>query len=54
MAAGYVSGAVALFLEEHPFATTEAVSDHLRAAGATQRVDALRSPSAGMLYVGPK
>jgi subtilisin family serine protease len=54
MAAGYVSGAVALYLEEHPFASTDAVADHLKATSAGTRVDALRSPAAGMLYVGTK
>jgi subtilisin family serine protease len=52
MAAGYVSGAAALFLEEHPYATTEAVGDHIRAGGAASRVDGSRSAVAGMLYVG--
>jgi len=52
MSAGYVSGAVALFLENHPYATPEAVSDHLRASSAGAHVDAMRTPLAGMLYVG--
>ena len=50
MAAGYVSGAVALFLESHPFATPEAVSTHLQRS-ASLRVD-VRSIRGGMLYVG--
>jgi subtilisin family serine protease len=53
MAAGYVSGAVALYLESHPFATTHAVTDHIRATSSTTLVDPKRSPFAGMLYVGP-
>lgn len=53
MAAGYVSGAVALYLEGHPFATPDAVAAHLTStAGAT--VDPLRSARAGMLYVGTR
>ncbi len=52
MSAGYVSGAVALYLETHPYATPEAVTDHLRASSAGARVDAMRTPWAGMLYVG--
>ena len=51
MAAGYVSGAVALYLERQPFATPDAVGDYLKAtAGAA--VDAARSPRVGMVYVG--
>ena len=53
MAAGYVSGALALFLEAHPFATTEAIAAHLHGSSSmVARVD-LRSPRAGMLFVGP-
>jgi subtilisin family serine protease len=53
MAAGYVSGAVALYLEGHPFATPDAIASYLAAtAGAT--VDTERSPRAGMVYVGTK
>ena len=51
MSAGYVSGAVALYLEAHPYATPEAVSEYLRSSAAGVRVDALRTPWAGMLYV---
>ena len=53
MAAGYVSGAVALYLEAHPFATSAAVAAQIRTTSSTMtRVDP-RSPRAGMLYVGP-
>ncbi len=53
MAAGYVSGAIALYLEAHPFASTDAIFRHLQATSSrVTRVDA-RSPRAGMLYVGP-
>ena len=52
MAAGYVSGAIALFLEAHPFATADAVTGHiLRTASKRATVDP-RSPGTGMLYVG--
>jgi subtilisin family serine protease len=53
MSAGYVSGAVALYLEAHPFATPDQVTDFLHASSAATIVDASRSPRAGMLYVGP-
>jgi subtilisin family serine protease len=52
MAAGYVSGAVALYLEGHPYATPDAVSEYIKASSSGTTVDALRSPDAGMLYVG--
>jgi subtilisin family serine protease len=52
MAAGYVSGAVALYLEGHPYATPDAVEDYLKASSSGTMVDARRSPEAGMLYVG--
>jgi subtilisin family serine protease len=53
MAAGYVSGAIALYLEAHPFASTDAIFQHIQTtASRVTRVDA-RSPRAGMLYVGP-
>ena len=51
MAAGYVSGAVALYLEGHPFASPDEVASFLSStAGAP--VDAAHSPRAGMVYVG--
>jgi subtilisin family serine protease len=52
MAAGYVSGAVALYLESHPFATPSAVEAYIHASSGTTPVDTARSPTAGMLYVG--
>ena len=51
MSAGYVSGAIALFLESHPYATPDAVSEYLRSS-ARVAVDPVRTPTAGMLYVG--
>lgn len=52
MAAGYVSGAVALYLEGHPYATPDAVAEYLVSSSAGTTVDPLRSPDVGMLYVG--
>jgi subtilisin family serine protease len=51
MSAGYVSGAIALYLESHPYATPALVSNYLRASSAGTRIDASRTPRAGMLYV---
>ena len=53
MAAGYVSGAIALFLESHPYATSEAVFQHIQTTASRSTVVDSRSPRAGMLYVGP-
>jgi subtilisin family serine protease len=53
MSAGYVSGAIALYLEAHPSALPNAVAEHIRAASAGMAVDRERSPRTGMLYVGP-
>jgi subtilisin family serine protease len=52
MSAGYVSGAIALYLEAHPRATPEEVSEHVATSSSWTAVDS-RSPRAGMLYVGP-
>jgi subtilisin family serine protease len=52
MSAGYVSGAIALYLESHPSATPDVVSNYLLASSAGARIDAIRTPRAGMLYVG--
>ena len=53
MAAGYVSGAIALFLESHPYATPEAVFQHIQTTASRSTVVDSHSPQAGMLYVGP-
>ena len=53
MSAGYVSGAAALYLEAHPLATTRSVAAHLRATASHEMVVDERTPSAGLLYVGP-
>lgn len=52
MAAGYVSGAAALFLESHPYATPDAVAEAIIRGARPVLIDAARSPSAGMLFVG--
>ncbi len=51
MSAGYVSGAIALYLESHPWATPDDVADYLHSA-ARVPVDLRDTPTAGMLYVG--
>jgi aqualysin 1 len=53
MAAGYVSGAVALYFEAHPLASPEAVYQHLQTTASRVTPVDPRSPRAGMLYVGP-
>ena len=53
MAAGYVSGAVALYLESHPFATSDAISEHITSSSSMAMPVDQRSPDAGLLYVGP-
>ena len=53
MAAGYVSGAIALYLEEFPSATPAEVFAHVtRNTGALVQVDS-SSPRAPLLFVGP-
>ena len=53
MSAGYVSGAAALYLEAHPLATTSSVAAHITSTASHERVVDVRSPGAGLLYVGP-
>ena len=53
MAAGYVSGAVALYLEAHPFVTPKAISDHIKTSSSRASPVDAKSPNAGLLYVGP-
>jgi subtilisin family serine protease len=52
MSAGYVSGAIALFLQAHPGATPSAVADYIRASSRATIVDPTRSPRTGLLYLG--
>ena len=52
MSAGYVSGAAALFLEQHPGAHPDDVIRSLRAAATANVVHDSRSPLSWLLYVG--
>ena len=52
MSAGYVSGAIALYLEAHPSATPQQVATYLRANASGTIVDPSYSPLAGLLYLG--
>jgi subtilisin family serine protease len=52
MSAGYVSGAIALYLEAHPTATPDEVYDYIRASSRFTIVDPTRSPNTGLLYLG--
>jgi subtilisin family serine protease len=54
MSAGYVSGAIALFLEASPAATPDDVSTWLKATATRNVVENTRSPSSYMLYVGAR
>jgi len=53
MAAGYVSGAAALFLESFPNASPDQVADALRKSATTDVIRDARAPFTRMLYVGP-
>jgi subtilisin family serine protease len=53
MSAGYVSGAVALYLESHPRAEPSEAVANLRATATTNVVRDARSPISWLLYVGP-
>jgi subtilisin family serine protease len=53
MSAGYVSGAVALFLESHPNASPDDALDHLRSRATQNVVLDAHSPLSWLLYVGP-
>ena len=52
MAAGYVSGAVALYFEAHPLASADEVSRFIRTSASMEMVVDRRSMNAGMLFVG--
>jgi subtilisin family serine protease len=52
MSAGYVSGAIALYLEAHPAATPMQVADYIHAGATGTIVDPTRSPRTGLLYLG--
>jgi subtilisin family serine protease len=53
MSTGYVSGAIALFLESHPRATPDDAAKHLRVTGTVNTVEDTASPMSWLLYVGP-
>ncbi|MEO7182378.1 MAG: S8 family peptidase [Gemmatimonadaceae bacterium] len=52
MSAGYVSGAIALYLQAHPTATPAAVTEYIRSSSRATIVDPTRSPKTGLLYLG--
>jgi subtilisin family serine protease len=52
MSAGYVSGAIALYLEAHPDASPDDVAGHIRSSSRGTVVDPVRSPRTGLLYIG--
>ena len=52
MSAGYVSGAIALYLEAHPTATPNEVAEHIRSTSRSTVVDPARSPNTGLLFIG--
>ena len=53
MAAGYVSGAVALFLESHPYADPDDAVTYLRRNATANVVQGTYAPLSWLLYVGP-
>lgn len=53
MSAGYVSGAVALFLESHPYADPDDALAYLHANGTQNVVRDTYAPLSWLLYVGP-
>ena len=52
MSAGYVSGAMALYLQANPAATPSEVAEYIRASSRATVVDPTRSPRTGLLYLG--
>ncbi|MEO8562342.1 MAG: S8 family serine peptidase [bacterium] len=52
MSAGYVSGAIALYLEAHPGATPSEVASYIHASASGTIVDPTRSPKTGLLFLG--
>ena len=52
MSAGYVSGAIALYLEAHPTATPDEVATYIRSTSRGTVVDPVRSPNTGLLFIG--
>ena len=54
MSAGYVSGAIALYLEAHPTASPTAVANHIRTTSRGVVVDPARSSNTGLLFIDPE
>ncbi|MEO7086133.1 MAG: S8 family peptidase [Gemmatimonadaceae bacterium] len=54
MAAGYVSGAIALYLETHPRASPDEVAETLKEQATTNTLSNTRSVVSRMLYVGTR
>jgi subtilisin family serine protease len=54
MAAGYVSGAIALFLETHPNATPDEVAANLKEQATPNTIGDTHSVASRMLYVGTR
>lgn len=54
MSAGYVSGAAALFLEQHPSATPDEVADNLKRTATVNALRDTRTTFSRMLYVGTR
>ena len=52
MSAGYVSGAIALYLQANPTATPSEVAEYIRDSSSATIVDPTRSPRTGLLYLG--
>ena len=52
MSAGYVSGAVALFFESHPYATPNEAMSYLRNNATPNIVEDTHAPLSWLLYVG--
>jgi subtilisin family serine protease len=52
MSAGYVSGAIALYLQRHPAARPQEVADYIRSSASGTIVDPTHSPRTGLLYLG--
>lgn len=53
MSTGYVSGALALYLESHPRATPDDAMLYLRSNATVNVVEGARAPMSWLLYVGP-
>jgi subtilisin family serine protease len=54
MSAGYVSGAAALYLEAHPTATPDELSEELKRSATPNVIRDTKSSLSRMLYVGTR